>query len=79
MFCTKKLRALALVWCNGDPIEKAEEMYDILQNNKQDYLAACDRDFKPTLFKMLEFSSSMVYKLEPKYGDKSLGASESVL
>ena len=49
---TRKLKVLGVLWCEGKPSEKAEELYDLLQDNNQETIAASDKD-TPIVFKLL--------------------------
>ena len=62
--------------CDGDAKEKAEEFYDLIQDNKQDFITCNDKHFKPNLMDLFNFACQMPYKLEPKYGNKGLKAKD---
>lgn len=65
-----KLRMLGVLWCNGEPLEKANELYDILQDNDQERIAASDKDFKPNLFLLFDFATKMVFEQEAEFMKK---------
>ena len=56
-----KLRVLGILWCNGEALEKATELYDTMQDNDQDKIAASDKDFKPNLFLLFDFATKIVF------------------
>ena len=60
-FSSFNLRILGLLWCDGDSMEKAVELYDNMQDNNQPEIAASDKDFNPNLFVMLDFASEIVF------------------
>ena len=56
------MKCLGLLWCDGDIKEKIYEFYDILQDDKQDKIAANDKEFKPTFNQLLDFATEMVFE-----------------
>ena len=54
-YSVKNLRCLAILWCNGDKNEKVIELYDMLQDNDQDSIAANDKDIYTNLSTMFDF------------------------
>lgn len=62
-----KLRAIAVLWCDGDNKERVVEFYENMQDGLQNEIAATDKDFKPNFFALLDFATEMVFRLEPYY------------
>ncbi len=62
-----KLRAIAVLWCEGDKNEKVHEFYENMQRGAQEQIAASDKDFRPNLVALLNFATEMVFRLEPEY------------
>ena len=62
-----KLRCIGVLWCDGSPEEKATELYDNMQDADQPEIACNDKDFKPNLFKLLDFATKMVFEIEPQF------------
>lgn len=67
MLSVSKLRAIAILWCDGDPKEKVVEFYENMQDAMQVTIAASDRDFEPNLFAALNSATEMVFRLEPLF------------
>ena len=59
-----KLRNIGLLWCQGDPLEKACELYENMQDPDKPKIAANDKDFIPNLSAILDFATTMVYEQE---------------
>lgn len=59
-----KMRALGLLWCEGDATEKVIEFYDNCQDNNQPLISADDKDFKPNFYKMLDFATEICFDQE---------------
>ena len=62
-----KLRNIGILWCDGDPIEKASELFENMQDGDSKGIACNDKDFKPNLFALLDFATKMVFEEEVKY------------
>ena len=45
--CTINIRVLGIMLCNGDADKRAEELYNLMQDNGKIQIAAGDRDFRP--------------------------------
>lgn len=74
-----KLRLIGLLWCLGDPLEKATELYECMQDHDAPKIAADDKDFKPNLFKLLDFATEMVFENEAKYMGKQRTVAEDAV
>lgn len=62
-----KLRLIGILWCMGDPIEKATELYECMQDHDSPKISAADKDIKPNMFKVFDFACRMIFENEPKY------------
>ena len=60
--CTFLIRVIGILWCNGKAIEKAEELYNCMQDNGVLEIACNDRDFKPNLFKLLDMATCCMFE-----------------
>jgi hypothetical protein len=74
-----KLRLVGLLWCLGDPLEKATELYECMQDHDAPKISADDKDFKPNLFKLLDFATEMVFDHESKIMGKERTISEDAV
>lgn len=63
----QKLRTIGLLWCEGDEIEKASELYESLQDEDAEEIACNDKDFKPTFHALLDFATQLALENEPIY------------
>ena len=62
-----KLRNIGILWCEGDPIEKASELFENMQDSNAATIACNDKDFKPNLYALINFATQMVFEEEVKY------------
>ena len=58
---------MGLLWCDGQPKEKVVELYDMIQDNNQERLAADDKDFNKNLRLIFDFASTYCFKFEMLY------------
>ena len=56
----RKLRTLAVFWCEGSPTEKAIELFDNLQDSYAVSISANDKDFKPQFEELLLLATQVV-------------------
>ena len=63
----RKLKALGILWCDGKPSEKIDELYDILQDDNQEEIAASDKDIKVIFRLLFDIATDICFGLEPKY------------
>jgi hypothetical protein len=66
-FSVRKLKCVGLLWCDGEPEEKVVELYDMIQDNNQERIAADDKDFKKNLYLIFDFASTYCFRFEMLY------------
>ena len=62
---TEYLKIYCIVHCAGKPVDKATELFCILQDGgfeKHEYIAAGDKDFEPTFLKLANFATLDVFR-----------------
>lgn len=68
LFQAFNLRVVGLLWCSGDPLKKAVELYDNMQDANQPKIAATDKDFEENFDHMFDLASEMVVQNDIKFG-----------
>jgi hypothetical protein len=68
VFNTFELRVIGLLWCHGDPLDKAVELYDNMQDANQPKIAASDKDFKPNFFHMFDLATTLIIENDVLFG-----------
>ena len=66
-FSVRKIKCVGLLWCDGSNKEKVVELYDMIQDNNQERIAADDKDFKKNLFLIFDFASTFCFRFEMAY------------
>lgn len=61
------MRIIGLLWCNGDSKEKACELYESVQDYDLPKIAFDDKDIRPNLNLLFDYSIKMVFENEPRY------------
>lgn len=62
---TEHLKIFSIVHCSGKPVDKATELFCILQDGgfeKHEYIAAGDKDFEPAFLKLAQFATLDVFR-----------------
>jgi hypothetical protein len=62
-----KLKCLSILWCEGKPIEKSMELFNLLQGEAKKKIAANDIDILKSFTQLLDVATEMVFDLEPIY------------
>ena len=60
-----KLRLLALMLCAGEPKQKVQVLYTILQDSDQPYISALDKDFLSSFDLLLDMAVKLPNEYEP--------------
>ena len=68
LFRAFEMRVIGLLWCEGDALDKAVELYDNMQDHNQPKIAANDKDFKPNFFKAFDLATDLIIKNDVLYG-----------
>ena len=60
----QKMRCVGILWCKGNAIEKATELYEIMQDGGQPTIPCNDKDFKPNFNHLIYYATEMLFKKE---------------
>lgn len=55
-----QMKVFGLVWCRGTSLEKAGEMFEMVQDNSKAEISCKDKDFKPLIQRMIMTVSLLV-------------------
>lgn len=73
------LSLFGIIMCSGNNLKKVRALYDVLQDNNQDFIAAQDKDFPENFALLINLSCAMINEYEARYSGKEPEISQTLL
>ena len=75
----EKLKVMGILWCDGTAIEKAQEVFDLLQEGGMQFISFRDKDMKRVLFALLDMATQTTVNIEADISQEEPVISQEVI